>query len=993
MLPGVKRPLSLLVLVLVLVVACLRPAQGAEPLPLPDELPRSAPLEPAAALASFRIVPGFRVELVAAEPLVVDPVAMAFDEDGRLFVVEMRGYSEHREDHLGRIRLLEDLDGDGRMDRSTIFVEDLAWPTAVTCWQGGVFVVATPDLLYFKDADGDRRADERRVVATGFGHGVARLNVQALPNSLTWGLDQRIHGATSNNGADLQNVRQDTSGPPLRLRGRDFSFDPRRLDWRAETGGGQHGLSFDDAGRKFVCSNSRHIQQVVYDVTLADRPGAFALPAPLQDIAVDGPAAEVFRISPDEPWRIVRTRWRIGGLVGGPVEGGGRVSGYFTAATGIMVYRGDAWPQEDGRDVFICDTGSNLLHRKKLTPDGVTFRAARSLSEDKVEFLASTDNWFRPVQLANGPDGCLYLADMYREVIEHPWSLPESIKQHLDLDSGRDRGRIYRIAPETFKPAPPSRLSQAATAGLVAALQHRNGWHRDTAARLLHERQDPDAVPQLRGLLSADGPACGRLHALHVLDGMQALDIDLLVAVLKDPDADVRRHALRLALSRPPGDLARLQAHWASLARDPSQEVRLQLAFLMANGSSTAHPGILEALARQDAGNPWIRGALLGALHDEGLPLFRTLAAEPTFVDRPEGREFLYLLARWMGERAQPEESIAFLHLIAREQDLSQASSSLAGFRDGWERSGRTWKDLPDNHGLEPLLTRAVRVCASANVPETELLASIALAGQADLERAGPALLGVVGGDLSEAIRLAALAALGQYDDHRVARDLVSAWDRYPDAIRREVVKRMLGRVAWTRILLEAIQHSTIPSAAVGPAQVATLRRHRDEGIRQQVGELWPASPEGVDPVEAFRPALELAGDADRGKAVYRERCATCHKAGEEGHALGPALETVRSKSREELMVNILQPSREVASQYVQYDIETHDGEQVSGIIARENAQEVFVRQANGLEVVLKRSLIGSMQSQGRSAMPDGLAEGMTPAAMADLLAFLTAAK
>ncbi len=154
------------------------------------------------------------------------------------------------------------------------------------------------------------------------------------------------------------------------------------------------------------------------------------------DIAGDDPAAEVFRISPDEPWRVA-------GTVQGLIEGGGRASGYFTAATGITIYRGNAFSSEFDGDAFVADCGSNLIHRKKVRPDGVGFKAERPADEQKVESLASTDNWFRPVQLANGPDGALYVADMYREVIEHPWSLPESIKKHLDLNSGNDRGRIY----------------------------------------------------------------------------------------------------------------------------------------------------------------------------------------------------------------------------------------------------------------------------------------------------------------------------------------------------------------------------------------------------------------------------------------------------------------------------------------------------------------------------------------------------------------------
>src|SRR6266571_4742560 len=222
------------------------------------DLPRVPPMEPAEALSSFQIKRGFHLELAAAEPLVVDPVAMSFDEDGRLYVVEMRDYSERRPERLGRIRRLEDLDGDGRFDKSTVYVDNLPWPTAVFCYGGGVFVGATPDILFCKDTNGDGMADVREVIFTGFAGGYApyetnRLNVQALLNSFNWGLDNRIHGSASMSGGKVGRVQSQFTRAWLEraglnpkseirnpkwsdLRGKDFSFDPRTLDFRAESG-------------------------------------------------------------------------------------------------------------------------------------------------------------------------------------------------------------------------------------------------------------------------------------------------------------------------------------------------------------------------------------------------------------------------------------------------------------------------------------------------------------------------------------------------------------------------------------------------------------------------------------------------------------------------------------------------------------------------------------------------------------------------------------
>src|SRR4051812_47777305 len=261
--------------------------RAAEPSIDAKDLPRVPATQPADALKTFQVKPGFHLDLVAAEPLVMDPVAMSFDENGRLYVVEMRDYSERREERLGRIRLLEDTDGDGYFDKSTVFAEGLPWPTAVICYDGGVFVGATPDIWYFKDTNNDAVADQKKLVFTGFAQNAAgkqdeRLNVQGLFNSFNWTLDNRIHGASGTMGGWVH-VPGSTNG--ISVRGRDFSFDPRNpSDLRAETGGGQHGLSFDNAGRKFVCHNSAHIRLAMYEQHYADRNSGYALPAGLLDI-------------------------------------------------------------------------------------------------------------------------------------------------------------------------------------------------------------------------------------------------------------------------------------------------------------------------------------------------------------------------------------------------------------------------------------------------------------------------------------------------------------------------------------------------------------------------------------------------------------------------------------------------------------------------------------------------------------------------------------
>lgn len=493
-----NEPKTVKIRAMVAILALASPLLAQDDLELSaEEFPRVPATEPVDALGTFETAEGFRLVLAAHEPDVVDPIAMVFDERGRAWVIEMRGYSERREESLGRIRILEDTDGDGRFDQSTVFRDGLKWPTALLPYQDGAFVGATPDVTFFRDTDGDGVADEEKVVFTGFGGGNLKLNMQALFNSFRWGPDNRIWGATAANGGTVSKP-DDPSFEPLALRGSDFSFDPEKLDLRAENGTAQYGMSFDSQGRRFVCSNSRHLVWVAYERGHVNPNPWFSLPPALVDIPDDGAAAPVHRISPDEPWRIVRTRWRIAGVVKGVVEGGGRVSGYFTSATGVHLYWGDAFGDEFRDNAFIGDVGSNLVHRKviRTKEDAVALVASRPDPEEKAEFLRSRDNWFRPTSFATGPDGCLYVTDMYRETIEHPWSLPEPIKKHLDLNSGWDRGRIYRIEPVDFERREVPDLSKASDEELAALTSHPNDWHRTTARRLLYQRGKPvDPIP------------------------------------------------------------------------------------------------------------------------------------------------------------------------------------------------------------------------------------------------------------------------------------------------------------------------------------------------------------------------------------------------------------------------------------------------------------------------------------------------------------------
>ncbi len=971
-----------------------------EPIADTQDLPRVPPTEPADALKTFRIKPGFRLELAAAEPLVADPIAMSFDEDGRLFVVEMRDYSERRPERLGRIRMLIDTDGDGRFDKSTVYVDNLPWPTAVICYGGGVFVGATPDILFCRDTNGDGKADVREVVFTGFASDYApyatnKLNVQAMLNCFNWGLDNRIHGATSMSGGKVVSVKH-PEVPPLDLRGRDFSFDPHALTLTSETGGAQYGLSFDDLGRKFVCHNSDHIMAIMYDDRYAARNPAFNPPSSRVSIAVDGPSAEVFRLSPDEPWRVIRTKWRVSGLVAGPIEGGGRASGYFTSATGITIYRGNALPEEFVGDAFIADCGSNLLHRKKVRPDGVGLKAERPADEKTVEFLASTDNWFRPVQMANAPDGALYIADMYREIIEHPWSLPPGIKQFLDLNSGNDRGRIYRIVPEGFQRPKLPRLSKTSTAELVATLAHPNGWHRDTAARLLFERQEKSAVPALDKLARSSRSALGRMHALYALDGQGPLTSAHVLHALADADARVREHAVKLCEKFVrAGQLGQTLADkLTALSEDPDPHVRFQLAFTLGEFQHAHRSTALAQIIRRDHPDPWVRAAVLTSLAEGAREMFAGLVGDPAFCGVETGQNFLRQLVGVIGAQNRATDMEAIIDDLARQADPALAFSLAGALAEGLQRAGSSLTRADTGGKLKALSAKAAELARDERAKEALRVASVRWLGGTSFDQAGELLLALLEPAQPQPVRAVAIATLARFSQPKVTEGLLRHWDTYTPRLRDEAVAVLLSRSERAIALLTAIEEGNVPRSALSSAQIDLLRNHGTAELRQRAIQFFANQPAGQRQavIDALLPALQLQGDATRGKAIYVERCFSCHRLAGQGYALGPDLETVRSAGKEKTLLNILDPNREVAPNYVSYLVETKSDESWLGLIVNETPTSLTLRRANGEETVIPRATAAKVQSQGLSIMPEGLEEGLTAQALADLLEYIVSA-
>lgn len=973
-----------------------------------SELPRIAPREPAEALKTFRLLSGFQMELVATEPLIRSPVAFDFDEDGRLYVAEYPEYNQYANPAFkghGSIKRLEDTDGDGRYDKATVYVSDLDSPVAVACWDGGVFVGVVPNILYCKDTDGDGRADHRIPIFTGFARDAAG---EAMMNSFRWGFDNRFHLSTNLAGGQVR-LSRDEKARPINVKGLGFHFDPRSVTsttspasgpgFELTSGGGQHGMSRDDWGRTFVCDNSNPIHTLMYDARYLLRHPYVQAPAAAVDIAPEGKYTRLFRISPNEPWRILRTRLRSQGLVAGSDEGG-QPSGFFTGATGITVYRGDAWPEQYRGNLFVGEVSGNLVYRARLESRGLGLIARRA--DEGREFLASSDNWFRPVQFANAPDGTLHVLDMYRELIEGAAFLPPQILKHLDVSSGIDRGRIWRIVHESERVRgrrPLPMLSKATTMDLVKLLEHANGWHRDTASRLLYQRQDRQAIPHLDQLAMKSSSPLGRMHALHSLHGLGALNNELLLKALSDSEPRVREQALRLAerVEASPAIRARID----QMTEDPDARVRYQVAFTLGFFPGEAMPRALARLAQRESADPWMRLAVLSSTAERGGDVFSLLSGDATYRATVHGRVLLTALAVQIGAANKPNEVAQVVKAIndlpGEEKALTQelvknlVSKQPAGGRERLAGVGGGKASAV----LSDLLQQARKSAADVSLPPDARAAALRTLGLAPYAEARDLFAHGLALRQPQPVQAAVLETLVRYEDSSIPDLILSSWPGFSPQLRATAAETLFARAAWVHSFLDAVERGTVKPADIDPARVQLLQASADARIRTRATALFATTrlSRREDVVKAYQKALTLPGDATRGKAAFKKECSACHRLEGVGESLGADLSAIRDRGLEAVLLNILDPNREVKPQFLSYVVELQNGRTLTGMIATETANGVTLRRADGTTEAVLRVNIAEMRSTGLSFMPEGLEKQLDLQGMADLLSYLNSIK
>ena len=960
--------------------------------------PKAAgPLSPNDERETFRLAKGFKLELVASEPDVVDPVAMCFDERGNLYVAEMRGYPNGGvgtgKESRGRIKKLTDRDGDGVFETCVTFAEGLRFPMGLTPYKGGLLVAVAPDILFLEDTDGDGKADKTTVLYTGFN----LANIQQMVNSLQWGLDNWVYGCAGSDGGTIT-CSQKPDMPPVNLRNRGLRFKPGVPGSLEPTSsGGQYGLTADDYQRWFTATNSQHLRQIVLPDHYLRRNPFLPVSAVTLDIPEHGPAAKVFRISPFEPWRVERTTRRAGSpdakrfptteLVPG---------GYFTSACSPLIYTGELFPKEYYGQNFVCDPANNLIHREVLVENGAVFTAKRV--DIDCEFLASTDNWFRPVHLSIGPDGAVYVLDFYREVIETPLSLPDDIKSKLNLES-RGRGRIWRITPEGFKASRLPDLSGLSVAKLAEELTSANPWRRLTAQRLLVERQPKIAAGAIRALMpnAADKP--GHVNLLWTLHGLGELKVDDVRSALDSKQAGVIEQAVRLAEPF----FATGKNLWGEVMQaglNSTPRVRFQVALsAWAMEPDDAAFTLARVLARED-GDPWIVTAALSSARDCALELVKG------FSDKKMPNMALFTrLAEMIGAKGVNSEVGDVLRLIAdADSKEAVAAALLDGLGQGMRNTPTSlsaWLAKPPA-GSEGVVIklRARFEKAAATVrsdsPSPQRVAAAGLLALAPFDLAGPALSEAISPTTPGDVQSAAVRGLASHTDPSVSTLLLKNWQGYSPTLKREVLDAFLARPDRASKLLAAIEAKQVAAGELDLARVQQLKSHPNAAVKAKAAAVLTAitNPDRAKVVAEYTAALNLKGNVQKGRGVFKQHCSACHKLDGVGHDVGAILlAALPNKSGEDLLVAVFDPNKEVDPRYVNYQVTTGDGRSLNGVIAAETPTSVTLRGADGKEDVILRANLDGLRSTRLSLMPEGFEKQLSKQDVADLFAYLRIAK
>ena len=934
----------------------------------------------------FELADDFNIERIASEPLIKDPVDIAFDEKGNMLVLEMPGYP--LEDVQSKVLILKDTNQDGKMDVAKTYASNLNMATSFMPYEKGILVAAPPYLLYCKDENQDELVEKVDTLMGGFATG----NLQHNYNGLSYGIDNWIYAANGGNDGKPFWWGDNNS---IDLRGKDFRFDikNKKIEILGESSGG-FGLAMDEYGRVFGTHNLTHASQIVFpDRYIQGR--NLLVDHTLQNISdhEENGLARVYPIG-EQATRLNH-----------PEQ-----SGYFSGSCGITYYDGGSWGKKYDQTVWVNDVVLNLVHVDKIKQDQSAFKVTR-LFEGK-EFLATSDRSSRPVNLEVGPDGNMYLIDMYREVIEHPEWIPDEMEKTLNINAGKDKGRIYKIYPSANN-ITPNNISFQDEKSCIDYLSHKNAWYRKTAQRKLMERAiSKDGLNALKKIAKAKQPI-PKLHALWILKSAGELDEATLLDALQDTSPGIRENALIMSEDFLQDE--NIVQHMIQSMQDKAPRVAMQAALsasTISKESILKHKELILQSLNQPTDDKWNIAAKTLAVRNFPLEAFNALAQSNNHSSLPASialqlKDSASAIEKMLMMVQENKLGIAQTKEIIEQLNRGEAvlkSATIESVLNTLESKDiaivpeiaklRSRFQLPLSKQFIAFSKEAIVKINDASLSEEDRLKYASIVTLLPYKEKSNALFACLQNNQPLKIQEQALLRLSTYKEKEIGHRVISIWSELSPSTRRYASDLLLYIETHHDALLTALENGKIK---IGEMNFDLERRRmliawtEDESIKRRAKQLF--SDEEIisrkDVMDNMKPALALKGNPNNGQQVFQAICSNCHKYGNIGKEVGPVLTEINRKSKESIMHDILDPNAAVNTQYISHRVETKDGTIHVGIVDTENDQFVAIKKMGGEKVTIQKKDMKKMTSTGSSLMMEGLEESMSHQEMADLLAFL----
>jgi putative membrane-bound dehydrogenase-like protein len=998
--------------------------------------PAGGPTPAAQAVQRFNLHPEFDVTLVADENVAEKIMSLDWDPQGRLWVVETPEYPGGRDIHKSdapakpyrklspdkypvggkeprqpqdRISVLEDTNGDGVMDKKTVFVDGLELPTSLVLYKDGVIVGQAPDIFWFRDTDGDGKSDKFEVLYTGWGTG----DTHAVISNFRWGMDGWVYGSVGYSRGRVRSPKTGKEFGDIAAGIYRFRPDGSAIEQMAAGGCNTWGCEVAPDGELFFTTAT--CGEPICHIVLPEKAMARGSVGGIKSYKNIIEENKIYPAVPETRQPYVQIDW----------------VGAWTAAAGACVYDGGAWPAkwapDDRFSFFMSEATMHIFHHEFLDPAGSTYQGRKEESRRETEFMTSADYWFRPIHSRVGPDGAMYVVDFYNQIAVHNDTRgPAHGARNAASRPDRDHhfARVYRVQHKQAQSLPAWKLDRGDATGLVALLAHPNGWVRTTANRLLLETR-ADVAPQLTALAQTSPNRYGRVQALYALNNLGRLDDATLAAAARDQDAAVRKTAAHLGGER---ESASPEVQKALRALIDDRDGRVQMNALIALGTAPPSREIIDAVvARWPAlDDKYLQSAALGvAVRDPGLAIDSMLAANQEGLDTL-ARHLTRLLAQKgdmegaarvvtaLGRApasSDPLKQVALESLVANLKgsstpawsgDLQSALSSLLKSANPavqgaalpliakWDASGALRGELKpmiesmEKQLADTTLSDEVRGQVAANLVGVRAMNDNIVPAVAKLLMAGN----------STALQKRVVEALGGSGDAVAGRELLAAFPQLTGEVQDAAFGQIIKRVDWSRDLVKAVEAEKVNWRALGPSSVHRLRTHPDRGVAREASRVFeqlrgPEAKEKDKLIASLLPEVEKAGHADNGQKLFEQNCAACHIFKGKGRNLAPDLTGMGVHGAHELLLHVIDPNRVVEPNFVSVSIETKDGEIYDGVVVSENRASVKLRNAS-TDVEVRTADIRERRSTGRSLMPEGF-EALGAEGLRDLLAYISA--